>query len=135
MSSMLLTRVDPLRRAGTTADTILSADQREQFSRVYRELFPRLFGFVHFRVRDQHAAEDVTARVFERALAGLAAVRDPSGCERGCSASRVTPLPTTTEPNARPLLSMRLSASISCGWRRRKALSSERTRCAASLVT
>jgi RNA polymerase sigma-70 factor (ECF subfamily) len=35
-----------------------------------------VFGFVRFRVGDSHLAEDLTATVFERALAKLATVRD-----------------------------------------------------------
>jgi RNA polymerase sigma factor (sigma-70 family) len=73
---MLTVRVDQLHRRRTT-DTVLSPDQRQQFTHLYRELFPPLFGYVHFRVLDRHTAEDVTARVFERALAGLAGVREP----------------------------------------------------------
>ena len=44
---------------------------------LYRELFPAVFGFVHFRVGDTHVAEDLTATVFERALTRLASVREP----------------------------------------------------------
>jgi RNA polymerase sigma-70 factor (ECF subfamily) len=44
---------------------------------LYRELFPGVFGFIRFRVGDTHLAEDLTAIVFERALAKLATVREP----------------------------------------------------------
>lgn len=46
-------------------------------ARLYRELFPAVFGFVRFRVGDTHLAEDLTATVFERALSKLASVREP----------------------------------------------------------
>ena len=46
-------------------------------ARLYRDLFPAVFGFIHFRVGDTHLAEDLTATVFERALAKLASVREP----------------------------------------------------------
>jgi RNA polymerase sigma-70 factor, ECF subfamily len=46
-------------------------------ARLYRELFPAVFGFVRFRVGDTHLAEDLTAAVFERTLAKLATVREP----------------------------------------------------------
>jgi len=46
-------------------------------ARLYRELFPAVFGFVRFRVGDTYLAEDLTATVFERALAKLANVREP----------------------------------------------------------
>ncbi len=48
----------------------------EHFVRLYQELFPPVYGYVRFRVRDAHAAEDLTAQVFERALARLATLRD-----------------------------------------------------------
>ena len=48
----------------------------ERFVRLYEELFPPVYGYVRFRVRDAHAAEDVTAQVFERALTRLASLRD-----------------------------------------------------------
>ncbi len=53
----------------------------ERFVRLYQELFPPVYGYVRFRVRDTHAAEDVTAQVFERALARMATLRD-ANCAR-----------------------------------------------------
>lgn len=50
-------------------------DASAQFVALYRELFPPLYGFVRFRVGDAQVAEDLTAQVFERALARLATVR------------------------------------------------------------
>jgi RNA polymerase sigma factor (sigma-70 family) len=47
------------------------------FARLYRELFPPLFGYIRFRVGDQHLAEDLTAHVLERALSRLATVQRP----------------------------------------------------------
>ena len=52
-------------------------DATQRFVRLYRELFPPLHGYIRFRVGDLHAAEDLTAQVFERALARLADVREP----------------------------------------------------------
>ncbi len=49
----------------------------ERFTRLYRDLFPPLYGYVAFRVGDPHLAEDLTAQVFERALGRLASVRRP----------------------------------------------------------
>src|SRR5437763_200099 len=51
-------------------------DTSSRVARLYRELFPAVFGFVRFRVGDGHLAEDITATVFERALSKLATVRD-----------------------------------------------------------
>lgn len=52
-------------------------DPTERFVELYRELFPPLYGYIRFRVGDVHAAEDLTAQVFERALVRLATVREP----------------------------------------------------------
>jgi RNA polymerase sigma-70 factor (ECF subfamily) len=52
-------------------------DAAARVVRLYRELFPAVFGFIRFRVGDGHLAEDLTATVFERALTKLATVRDP----------------------------------------------------------
>jgi RNA polymerase sigma factor (sigma-70 family) len=49
----------------------------QRFVRLYRELFPSVYGYVRYRVGDLHLAEDITAQVFERALARLASVREP----------------------------------------------------------
>ncbi len=45
-------------------------------ARLYRELFPAIFGFIRFRVGNVQVAEDLTALVFERALAKLSSVRE-----------------------------------------------------------
>jgi RNA polymerase sigma-70 factor (ECF subfamily) len=58
--------------AGWRAETVAM-----RVARLYRELFPAVFGFIQFRVGDIHLAEDLTATVFERALAKLASVREP----------------------------------------------------------
>ena len=50
---------------------------RQRFVELYRALFPPVYGFIRFRVGDLHAAEDLTAQVFERALGRLATVRRP----------------------------------------------------------
>lgn len=41
------------------------------FAAVYDHYFPKVWNYVRYRVRGSHAADDVTSRVFERALAGL----------------------------------------------------------------
>ncbi len=68
-----------LHAAGTEAAPVEYAgdDAATRFVALYRELFPPLYGFVRFRVGDAQAAEDLTAQVFERALARLATVREP----------------------------------------------------------
>jgi RNA polymerase sigma factor (sigma-70 family) len=69
-------------RAATPDDdtpaTLVADTAAEGFARVYEALFPPVYGYVRFRVRDVHAAEDLTALVFERALGRLATVRDAS---------------------------------------------------------
>jgi RNA polymerase sigma-70 factor (ECF subfamily) len=58
-------------------ETSAHEDAAARVARLYRELFPAVFGFIRFRVGESHLAEDLTATVFERALAKLATVRDP----------------------------------------------------------
>jgi RNA polymerase sigma factor (sigma-70 family) len=67
-------QTDPSWAPGQTA---AQGDTATRVARLYRELFPSVFGFIRFRVGDGHLAEDLTATVFERALARLATVRDP----------------------------------------------------------
>jgi RNA polymerase sigma-70 factor (ECF subfamily) len=62
----------PIYAAAWRAETVAA-----RVARLYSELFPAVYGFVRFRVGDTHLAEDLTAVVFERALAKLASVRDP----------------------------------------------------------
>jgi RNA polymerase sigma factor (sigma-70 family) len=59
----------------TTA--LAAEDVPTRVARLYRELFPAVYGFIRFRVGDPHLAEDLTATVFERALSKLASVREP----------------------------------------------------------
>jgi len=63
--------------AGAVARAEIEEDATERFVRLYRELFPPLYGYVRFRVGDVQVAEDLTALVFERALVRLATVREP----------------------------------------------------------
>lgn len=74
--------VGPVAASAASDDETARADARdtatEQFVRLYQELFPPVYGYIRFRVRDAHAAEDLTAQVFERALTRVATVRDAS---------------------------------------------------------
>ncbi len=64
--------------AAAEAEAVAGGEEKaEGFARLYRELFPPVYGYVRFRVGDPHLAEDLTAQVFERALARLASVRQP----------------------------------------------------------
>lgn len=42
------------------------------FSALYREYFPKIYGYVMYRVRDPYDAEDIVANVFTRMLEGIA---------------------------------------------------------------
>jgi RNA polymerase sigma factor (sigma-70 family) len=68
-----------VRRPSPVPDGAARADDEtaQRFVNLYRELLPPIFGFIRFRVGDLHLAEDLTAQVFERALARLATVREP----------------------------------------------------------
>ena len=41
------------------------------FAAIYDHYFPRVYNYVRYRVRDDEAADDVTAQVFERALVNI----------------------------------------------------------------
>ena len=64
----------PTMARSATRDAV--AERTDRFVRLYQELFPSVHGYIRFRVRDVHAAEDLTGQVFERALARLGSVRD-----------------------------------------------------------
>ncbi len=70
-----LTHSEPM----PAADVLVQADEdvATRVARLYRELFPSVYGFIRFRVGDPHLAEDLTSTVFERALSRLASVREP----------------------------------------------------------
>ena len=46
------------------------------FEALYRKYVAQVYNFALYELRDQHAAEDLTAQVFMRALAGLARFRE-----------------------------------------------------------
>jgi RNA polymerase sigma-70 factor, ECF subfamily len=78
---------DALRLSGTgvvrsttpdrSAESVSHTNDDAAFVEIYRELFPSVYGFVHFRVNDPHTAEDLTAQSFERALSHFSDLRDP----------------------------------------------------------
>jgi RNA polymerase sigma-70 factor (ECF subfamily) len=74
--SQIAARADPAEPVAVRGDA--AEDVAIRVARLYRDLFPAVFGFVRFRVGDGHLAEDITATVFERALSKLATVRDPA---------------------------------------------------------
>jgi RNA polymerase sigma-70 factor, ECF subfamily len=52
---------------------LIEAAQRDpgRFAEIYQASFPRVYAFVARRVKSREEAEDVTAEVFQQALAGL----------------------------------------------------------------
>lgn len=50
---------------------LLAATDPAAFSELYEYYFPRMYGYVIYRVNDQHDAEDLVADIFLRALQGL----------------------------------------------------------------
>jgi RNA polymerase sigma-70 factor (ECF subfamily) len=47
----------------------VSAEHREAFAELYEQFMPKVYRYVTFRIRDEHMAQDLTATVFEKALA------------------------------------------------------------------
>lgn len=56
-----------------------ATDEPEAFAIIYDHYFPRVYNFVRYRVRDPVTTDDITAQVFERALAGLERYRPKRG--------------------------------------------------------
>src|SRR5207248_9081625 len=69
--------LDTAERSPAESQADRAVAEAEPFARLYRALLPPVLGYVRYRIGDRQAAEDVTAQVFERALARLATVRDP----------------------------------------------------------
>lgn len=49
----------------------LAGDDKEAFGELYRRYMPRIYNYVFFRTGNQHDAEDLTARVFFRAMSHI----------------------------------------------------------------
>ena len=47
----------------------VSDANREAFAELYEQFMPKVYRYVTFRIRDEHMAQDLTAAVFEKALA------------------------------------------------------------------
>jgi RNA polymerase sigma factor (sigma-70 family) len=56
-----------------------ASDGTEAFGAIYDRYFPRVYGYVRYCVRDPVAADDITARVFERALSKRESYDDGRG--------------------------------------------------------
>lgn len=58
-----------VRMTGPTSAAPIPGDRAAAFGKLYDDLLPDVYAFVSIRVPDRTAAEDVTKRVFERAVA------------------------------------------------------------------
>lgn len=47
----------------------LAPKEEDSFTKLYNEYFPRVNNYVHYRVADFHAAEDLTSQIFEKVFA------------------------------------------------------------------
>jgi RNA polymerase sigma factor (sigma-70 family) len=61
------------------ADTQAWTPGPEDFGKVYDRYFARVYNYVRYRVREPDAADDVTARVFERVLDKFSSFRPERG--------------------------------------------------------
>jgi RNA polymerase sigma factor (sigma-70 family) len=48
-----------------------SPDRAAAFSAFYEEYMPKVFGYISYRVNDRQTAEDITSKVFEKALSAF----------------------------------------------------------------
>ncbi|MDQ2689651.1 MAG: sigma-70 family RNA polymerase sigma factor [Chloroflexota bacterium] len=62
------TRMDPAHERALVAQAAIDG---EAFGELYDYYLPRIYGFVHRRVRERSVTEDLTAATFERGLAAL----------------------------------------------------------------
>lgn len=46
-------------------------DNNSAFTQLYKEYFPRIYNYVHYRVSDFYAADDIISQVFEKLLLRL----------------------------------------------------------------
>ena len=61
--------------ANETALIARATAEPAAFAAIYDHYFPRVYNYVRYRVGDAAAADDVTARIFERALASIGRYR------------------------------------------------------------
>jgi RNA polymerase sigma factor (sigma-70 family) len=47
------------------------ASNQQVFARLYDEFMPKVFSYIHFKVNDEKTTEDLTSRVFEKALSNF----------------------------------------------------------------
>jgi RNA polymerase sigma-70 factor (ECF subfamily) len=69
---------------------LIEAAQRDpgRFAEIYEANFTRVYAFVARRVREREEAEDLTAEVFQEALAGLGCWELRRTCWRGAGRAR-----------------------------------------------
>jgi RNA polymerase sigma-70 factor (ECF subfamily) len=60
-----------LSQAEKTSLIALANDDGSAFTELYNDYFPRVYNYVHYRVADFHAAEDLTSQIFEKLFSRL----------------------------------------------------------------
>lgn len=54
-----------------TSSISLANDDQSEFVELYKDYFPRIYNYVHYRVDDFNAAEDLTSQIFEKLFSKL----------------------------------------------------------------
>ncbi len=74
------------------------------FDALYRKYLPQVYSFAFYELRDHHAAEDATERVFMQALAGLPRFEERADSFTGgwteADAAATAPVPASSGPAA-----------------------------------
>lgn len=60
-----------LTQAEETSLIALANDDGSAFTELYNYYFPRVYNYVHYRVDDFHAADDLTSQIFEKLFSRL----------------------------------------------------------------
>ena len=49
----------------------LAKDDKEAFGEIYERYMPKIYNYIYYRTSNQHDAEDLTAKVFFRAMSHI----------------------------------------------------------------
>ncbi len=79
---------------------------QSDFARVYEEHVWRVYGFLAYRLRDRHSAEDLTQATFERALRAWSRF-DPRRASENTWLLVDCPQPADRSPSPRQIESLR----------------------------
>ena len=63
---------------------VLAKDDQDAFGALYERYMPKIYNYIYYRTGNQHDAEDLTARVFFRAMSHI-----QNYVDKGCAVPSV----------------------------------------------